>query len=121
MRRDGSLGTRAPAVTCTLRLAVSDPTASADFSLSAASLSLSAGGTATVTAAFNGGQTVGTGFFFGDVVATCGGNAIRAPWFVAVQRGNGALNGNQNSPALFGLDPSVYMNTSLMSGGPFAA
>jgi len=31
------------------------------------------------------------------------------------------LNGNQNSPALFGLDPAVYMDTSLMSGGPFAA
>jgi hypothetical protein len=51
----------------------------------------------------------------------CGGTAIRAPWFVAVQRGNGALNGNQNSPALFGLDPSLYMDTSLMSGGPFGS
>ena len=109
------------AVTCTLSLTINDLTASAYFSLSAASLSLSAGGTGTVTAAFNGGQAVGTGFFFGDVVATCGGNAIRAPWFVAVQRGNGALNGNQNSPALFGLDPSVYMDTTLMSGGPFGS
>jgi len=74
-----------------------------------------------VTATFNGGQAVGTGFFFGDAVASCGTATIRAPWFAAVQRGNGALNGNQNSPALFGLDPAVYMDTSLMSGGPFPA
>src|SRR5437867_3851451 len=75
----------------------------------------------TVTGTFNGGEAVGTGFFFGDAVASCGTATIRAPWFAAVQRGNGALNGNQNSPALFGLDPAVYMDTSLMSGGPFAA
>ena len=91
------------------------------FTLSASSLSLPAGGSGTVTATFNGGQAIGTGFFFGDVVAACGATTLRAPWFVAIQRGNGALNGNQNSPALFGLDPSVYMDTRLMSGGPFGS
>src|SRR5438093_527683 len=109
-----------PAVTCALSLTINDPTASGFFSLSASSLSLAAGGTGTVTATFNGGQAVGTGLFFGDAVASCGTATVRAPWFAAVQRGNGALNGNQNSPALFGLDSAVYMDTSLMSGGPFA-
>jgi hypothetical protein len=108
-------------VTCTLSQTINDPTAAGFFTLSASSLSLSAGGSGTVTAAFNGGQAVGTGFFFGDVVAACGSTTLRAPWFVAIQRGNGALNGNQNSPALFGLDPSIYMDTSLMSGGPFGS
>jgi len=37
---------------------------------------------------------IGTGFFFGDVVASCGGTTLRAPWFVGVQRSNGGLNGN---------------------------
>jgi len=110
-----------PAVTCALSLTINDPTAAGFFSLSAASLSLGAGGSGTVTATFNGGQSVGTGLFWGDAVATCGSATIRAPWFAAVQRGNGALNGNQNSPAAFGLDPAVYMDTSLMSGGPFAS
>ncbi|HLQ42859.1 MAG TPA: S8 family serine peptidase [Thermoplasmata archaeon] len=110
-----------PAATCAVSLTINDPTAGGFFSLSASSLSLAAGGTGTVTATFNGGQAVGTGFFFGDAIASCGTATIRAPWFAAVQRGNGALNGNQNSPALFGLDPAVYMDTTLMSGGPFAA
>ena len=109
------------AVTCTLSQTINDATVAGFFTLSASSLSLPAGGSGTVTATFNGGQAIGTGFFFGDVVAACGATTLRAPWFVAIQRGNGALNGNQNSPALFGLDPSVYMDTRLMSGGPFGS
>src|SRR3989475_5207574 len=55
-----------PAVTCALSLTINDPTAAGFFSLSTASLSLSAGGTGTVTATFNRGQSVGTGLFWGE-------------------------------------------------------
>src|SRR2546427_3418796 len=110
-----------PAVTCALSLTINDPTANGFFSLSGSSLSLAAGGTGTVTATFNGGQAVGTGFFFGDAVASCGTATIRAPWFAAGQRGHGALNGDQKSPPPFGLDPTLYMGPTLMSRGAVAA
>lgn len=109
------------ATSCSLSLVnINNPSAAGFFSLSASILGLSAGGAGTVTAMFNGGQSIGTGFFFGDVQAVCGSTTLLAPWFVAVQRSNGALNGNGNSPAAYGLDPSVYMDATLMSGGPFA-
>ncbi len=67
------------------------------ISLSASTLSVPVGGTATVTVNLNGGFKVGTGFFHGDVVATCGGVTLKAPWFVGVERMNGGLNGNMHS------------------------
>ncbi len=66
-------------------------------SVSPASLTVPAGGTASATVTLSGGSTVGTGFFYGDVVAACGTTTLRAPWFAAVQHGNGALNGNMHS------------------------
>jgi len=66
-------------------------------SVSPASLSIGAGGTATATVTLSGGQTIPSGFFYGDVVAVCGGTTLRAPWFVGVQRSNGGLNGSFNS------------------------
>ncbi len=107
------------ATSCSLSLTINDATAASFFSLSASSLSLAAGGTGTVTASFNGGASIGSGLFWGDVVAECGSTTVLAPWMVAIQRSNGGYNGNGNSPAVYGLDPSVYMDTSLMSGGPF--
>lgn len=90
---------------------------SAGVSLSATSIALAAHGTATVTVTLNGGQSLATGAYWGDVVAACGATTYLAPWWAGVQRSNGALNGNQNSPAsAFGLDPSVYANTADMSG-----
>src|SRR2546428_935789 len=65
-------------------------------SLSAGTLSIPAGGTASATVILSGGRNIGSGFFYGDVVATCGSTTLRAPWFVGVQRGNGGLNGNMN-------------------------
>src|SRR5207247_2615913 len=41
--------------------------------VSPASLSIAAGGMATATVTLSGGQTIASGFFFGDVVAVCGG------------------------------------------------
>lgn len=98
-------------------LSVTGVPTGATVSLSATSVSLSAGGTASVTVTLNGGRTLGTGAFWGDLVVTCGSAMYKAPWWVGVQRSNGALNGNQNSPAaVFGLDPSVYANPADMSG-----
>ena len=108
------------ATSCSLSLTINTASAASFFSLSASSLSLAAGGTGTVTAMFNGGTSIPTGLYWGDVQAVCGSTTLLAPWFVAIQRNNGGLNGNANSPAAWGLDPSVYMDTSLMSGGPFA-
>lgn len=108
--------TMSSAVTCSLSLTINAPSAASFFSLNKASLNLAAGGTGTVTATFNGGQQLGTGFYFGDLQAVCGSTTLLAPWFVGIQRGNGFLNGNSNSPAAFGLDPSVYMDTSAMAG-----
>lgn len=100
---------------CTLSLTSNVP--GMPIGLSVASIHLGASGTATVTVTLNGGKTLGSGAFWGDVQATCGSATYLAPWWGGVQRGNGALNGNQNSPAaVFGLDPSVYANTADMSG-----
>jgi len=75
-------------------LSVVSATSGTWVSVSPATLSVSAGGTAWATVTLNGGMGIGTGFFFGDVVASCGGTTLRAPWFVGVQRSNGGLNGN---------------------------
>ena len=83
------------ALTCDL--SYTHATADPGISLSTSSLSIPVGGTATVTVSLDGGFKVGTGFFYGDVVATCGGTTLNAPWFVGVQRGNGGLNGNMHS------------------------
>lgn len=88
----------------------------ASISLSASSFSLAADGTASLTVTLNGGRTLATGKYFGDVVVTCSGTTYLAPWWAGVQRSNGALNGNQNSPAAFGSDPAVYANPAEMSG-----
>lgn len=89
----------------------------ATIGLSTSSISLAADGTASLTVTLNGGRSLATGAYWGDVVVTCGSATYLAPWWAGVQRSNGALNGNQNSPAaVFGLDPSVYANTSDMSG-----
>jgi len=66
-------------------------------SVSPSSLAIPPGGTAVATVTLAGGTAIGTGFFFGDLAAACGGTTLRAPWFVGVQRGNGGLNGNMNS------------------------
>ncbi len=103
------------AQTCSLSL-MNTP-AGVPVSLSTTSLALAAGRTATVTVTLNGGGSLGTGFYFGDVKAACNSGTYLAPWWAGVQRSNGALNGNQNSPAAaFGLDPSVYADTTTMSG-----
>ncbi len=100
---------------CTL--SVTSVPSGAPVSLSASSIHLDASGTATVTVTLNGGKSLPSGAFWGDVVASCSSGTYLAPWWAGVQRGNGALNGNQNSPAaVFGLDPSVYANTADMSG-----
>jgi minor extracellular serine protease Vpr len=65
-------------------------------SVSPASLTVPAGGSAMATVTLSGGQSIPSGFFFGDVVAACGSTTLRAPWFVGVQRSNGGLNGNLN-------------------------
>ena len=85
----------ARALTC--GLSFTHATADPGISLSVSSLAIPVGGTATVTVNLNGGFRVGTGFFYGDVVATCGGVTLRAPWFVGVERMNGGLNGNMHS------------------------
>ncbi len=101
----------------TCSLSVTGIPTGATITLSAASISLAAGGTADVTVLLDGGRSLGTGAFWGDLVVTCGSATYLAPWWAGVQRSNGALNGNQNSPAAaFGLDPSVYANTADMSG-----
>jgi len=98
-------------------LSITSTPSGVPVSLSASSISLGAHGTATVTVTLNGGRSLGTGAYWGDVEATCGSATYLAPWWAGVQRSNGALNGNQNSPAsAFGLDPSVYANTADMSG-----
>ena len=98
-------------------LSVTGTPAGATITLSASSISLAADGTATVTITLNGGRSLGTGAFWGDLVVTCGGSTYLAPWWAGVQRSNGALNGNSNSPAaVFGQDPAVYANTAEMSG-----
>ena len=83
------------ALSCSL--AYTSTTADPGISLSTNSLSIPVGGTATVTVRLDGGFKVGTGLFYGDLVATCGGVTLKAPWFVGVQRGNGGLNGNMHS------------------------
>jgi hypothetical protein len=88
--------------------------AGATLTLSSASASLAAGGTATVTITLNGDRTLASNAFWGNLVVTCGSSTYQAPWWVQVQRGNGALNGNQNSPA--GIDSPVYANVADMSG-----
>ncbi len=100
----------------TCALTVTSVPSGVPVSLSASSISLSAHGTATVTVTLNGGRTLGTGAFWGDVKAVCSSGTYLAPWWAGVQRSNGALNGNQNSPAAFGLDPAVYANPTDMSG-----
>ena len=98
-------------------LSVTGTPAGATITLSASSVSLAADGTAKVTITLNGGRTLDTGKFWGDLVVTCGGATYLAPWWAGVQRSNGALNGNANSPsAAFGSDPAVYANTAEMSG-----
>jgi len=97
-------------------LSVTSTPTGVPVSLSASSLSLAAHGTASVTVTLNGGRSLGTGFYFGDVQAVCNSGTYLAPWWAGVQRSSGALNGNANSPsAAFGLDPAVYANTSEMS------
>ena len=63
-------------------------------SVSPGTLSVPAGGTAWASVTLAGGMSIGTGFFYGDVVAACGSTTLKAPWFVGVQRSNGGLNGN---------------------------
>src|SRR2546427_3057925 len=93
------------AVTCALSLTINDPTASGFFSLSASSLSLAAGGTGTVTATFNGGQAVGTGFFFREPGASWRAAPIPGPWFAAVPRRHRAVEGDPKSPRRVRLGP----------------
>ncbi|HYT00526.1 MAG TPA: S8 family serine peptidase [Thermoplasmata archaeon] len=78
----------------TCALSVVSATSGTWVSVSPATLSVPSGGTAWATVTLSGGQSIGTGFFFGDVVAGCGSTTLRAPWFVGVQRSNGGLNGN---------------------------
>ncbi len=75
-------------------LSVVSATAGTWVSVAPGTLAVPAGGTAWATVTLSGGMTIGTGFFFGDIVAACGSTTLRAPWFVGVQRGNGGLNGN---------------------------
>ncbi len=94
----------AGALSCSL--SISSATTDPGLSLSGSSLSMGVGGTAKVTLKLNGGFGLGSGFYYGDLVATCDGVTLKAPWFVGVQRGNGALNGNMNSGAS-GSSPSA--------------
>ena len=75
-------------------LSVVSATSGTWVSVSPGTLTVPAGGTAWATVTLAGGMSIGTGFFFGDVVAGCGSTTLKAPWFVGVQRSNGGLNGN---------------------------
>jgi len=117
----GFENTMGSAVTCSLSLTINVAAAAPFFSLSAESLSIPAHATEMVTVAFNGGQSIPTGAFWGDLVASCGSTTLKAPWWVGIQRSNGFLNGNQHStlPSDFGLDPAVYADLTQTSAVPW--
>jgi minor extracellular serine protease Vpr len=50
------------------------------------SFSLANGGTTTLSVRLNGGTTLASGDFSGDVVVTCGAKTLRAPWFTRIDR-----------------------------------
>lgn len=106
---------RASSVTCALSVVISVGPAGL-VTLSPSTLTLAAGATATATVALHGGTSLGTGFYWGDVRASCDGTILLGPWWTAVQRTNGFLNGNQNSPASY-FDPAYYGNPSFLVAG----
>lgn len=74
------------------------------ISFSDTSLDVPAGGSSTVTVAFDAGRNLrGTGWSFGDVIADCGSSTLAIPWSAIFQTGNGALNGH--APSGFLVDP----------------
>ncbi len=97
------------AATCAL--SVANPA----LSVTPSSVSLSPGGTQTVTVALNAGQGAAVGFYTGDVVAACTtGSAtttLRAPYLYVVGGSNGFLQGNMNSrnPPGFGTAPDEFV------------
>jgi len=48
--------------------------------------SLTSGATTTVTVTLNAGRSTATGDYSGDVVISCGGGTLQAPWWVRIDR-----------------------------------
>lgn len=48
--------------------------------------SLAPGATTTITVTLNAGRSTGTGDYRGDVVISCGGGTLQAPWWVRIDR-----------------------------------
>ena len=84
-------------------------------SLSSGTLSLPGDGSLTLTVMWTEAQAA-TGLYYGDVRLECDGGTFLAPWFIAIQRGNGFLNGSQSSPAL-ALDPAMYGDLGFLVAG----
>ncbi len=69
-------------------VAVTGSTAAATVSASTGSISLSPGGTTTLTLTLNGGRAAQTpsGDYTGDAVVNCGGTTLKVPWWTRVDR-----------------------------------
>jgi minor extracellular serine protease Vpr len=65
-------------------VSLTGPTATARVSVSPSSTSIVSGGTTTVTVSINAGRSLAPGDYEGDLVLTCGGTTLRAPWWVRV-------------------------------------
>jgi minor extracellular serine protease Vpr len=102
-------------LSCALSVVISEGSAGL-VTVSPATLTLAAGATASATVALHGGTSLATGFYWGDVSANCGGTVLLGPWWTAVERTNGGLNGNQNSPASY-FDPAYYGDPSFLVAG----
>ena len=68
--------------------------------LSTSSLTIGASGKASVTATLNGGMTIDSGDYSGDLVADCGGTTLKAPWWTRVSRSSGDIHGQPFPPGL---------------------
>lgn len=102
---------RASALSCTVSLTSSS---GSWVTLSASSLTIPAGGTATVTATLNGGMTIGSGDLFGDLLVDCAGTTLKAPWWTRVSRTSGEFQGQPYPPGL-----SEEIGTWVLSAGRF--
>jgi hypothetical protein len=65
------------------------------------------GGSATVTVALDGGRTITTDDYEGDIEATCDGVLLRAPWWFRVDRTGGF---SQGSPFSLGTLPGFTLS-----------
>ncbi len=95
------------ATSCSLSVAGDAESA---FTLSPATVPLTAGGTATVTVSLNAGQGLAPNFYLGDVVVTCTAGIVsttlNAPYLFVAGGSAGWLQGNMNSRNPFSLGPT---------------